>query len=548
MKLKRKRLDHCNIVMKLISIVVILSLSVPDSAMALAPANRFNPIEDAEERQAWDEETVRSVKAGEVLGKSFRNRVAFRDMSILIGKYLHSGISKYTLVQEIKEHIDAAELALSKTHRDPLLAGFEIDELEYREDENAFYLPLYRQGKKAFYYKYYTEKDEKNPPHITIPLGNGEYVYVDVVKILPDEENEVSINNKEMSSEEEQNMYIELMLRLRKEYPWRQCAELSSILKGELEKMGVKATVYTTPVFLEHYNIDHVWVVTEKGWTLDAYPEGSRMPKKFDHLWKETKGVIALGPDSIGKYPYNSERVEMEVGEEIIGYFSKRGSESEGFGSMEKLAAERSIEPTPGSEKKHAVLFKDAVKISQVREEEKISFIALGTSWIKGYKKGIFLQYDALNPLIKSVRKFCEDNGIRFVEGDDETIVGAVKDIKEKDPGARGVVLAGEGVVNILEECFENAGLENDDSVLFAGVDNGNLTVDSYIRFLEMLTIALRLSARDSVNENIIKVLQVRYPQLGLELVHGRRIKFIPKAEPLDYELFKEICEVQICA
>ncbi|MFH1411951.1 MAG: hypothetical protein ABIG55_04820, partial [Candidatus Omnitrophota bacterium] len=136
-------------------------------------------IRDDDRQRYLDEETVRSVRAGEALGRAFRNRVAFRDISTLIGLYLRWGISEHTLIPDIKQHIDAAELAISKTHYDPLLAGFEIDEMFYDEDENAYYLPVYRDGVKRYLYKYYLEPGT-DPASMTIPLGDGTDVYVKV--------------------------------------------------------------------------------------------------------------------------------------------------------------------------------------------------------------------------------------------------------------------------------------------------------------------------------------------------------------------------------
>jgi len=169
-------------------------LSEP-AAAALAPGSRFKPflevienpdgtyeiIRDDEAERKWDQETVRSVRAGETTGYAFRNRVAFREIGMLIGQFLHLKVSPYTLKEEIKRHIDPVELAVSRTRHDPLLAGSAIDELTYNIFEEAYYLPLYRDGEKALYYRYYVNKDPVQPPDITIPIGDGREVYIDVI-------------------------------------------------------------------------------------------------------------------------------------------------------------------------------------------------------------------------------------------------------------------------------------------------------------------------------------------------------------------------------
>jgi len=160
--------------LRIISVVLIHAFLVSSVAFAAPDANKHTLSLPS---RFWDEETVRSIRDGETYGKSFRNRVAFRDISKLIGRYLHLGISSHTLIPEIKKHVDAAELAISKTYHDVLLAGYELDELTYNKEENAYYLPIYRGGVKKFYYKYYLDGDEKSVD-ITIRLKDGKKVYV----------------------------------------------------------------------------------------------------------------------------------------------------------------------------------------------------------------------------------------------------------------------------------------------------------------------------------------------------------------------------------
>ena len=144
-----------SIILRAISVFLIHAFLLSNVAFAIPDLNRDTLSPPS---RFWEEETVRSVRAGEPPGKAFINRAVFRDISHVIAKYF--GVSHHTLIPKIKEHIDAAELKLLKTHPhlDPLLAGAEIDELTYSEKENAYYLPIYRgRGEakvKAFNYKF----------------------------------------------------------------------------------------------------------------------------------------------------------------------------------------------------------------------------------------------------------------------------------------------------------------------------------------------------------------------------------------------------------
>lgn len=68
---------------------------------------------------------------------------------------------------------------------------------------------------------------------------------------------------------------------------------------------------------------------------------------------------------------------------------------------------------TPDSERIYATNLQDTLTYVQAQPQTQPIIVALGTSWIKGYEKGRYLQYDALNPLIGSLRTYCESKGIR---------------------------------------------------------------------------------------------------------------------------------------
>ena len=190
---------------------------------------------------------------------------------------------------------------------------------------------------------------------------------------------------------------------------------------------------------------------------------------------------------------------------------------------------------TPETEQLHAIKF-----VRQTEEKPKPSFIALGTSWIKGYEKDRFLQYDALNPLIASLRQFCDDpdHNIEFIDGDDEHIARRIGEIKQATPDAQGIVLAGQDMI-------ANLGLQDDANVLLAGVNNKHLTIDSYIRLMEMLNVTLELFHMKIKGEDIDEQAIIdKHKSLGIRF-HKGIITFEPDAEPMDYEILKEIYKLQ---
>lgn len=192
---------------------------------------------------------------------------------------------------------------------------------------------------------------------------------------------------------------------------------------------------------------------------------------------------------------------------------------------------------SPGSESIHVTNLQDTIEYIQAQQQSQPLIIALGTSWIKGYEKGRYLQYDALNPLIVSLRTYCESKGIPFIVGADDNLLARINAERAKDgmSGAKVVVLAGESTA----KSDEFAGLRADEKNAFvAGVNNRELTTDSYIRLLEMLTIALKLSAGLEISLDNTHIAITKDNERHIYI-------FLPHADPMDYERLKVIYEVQ---
>ncbi len=171
-------------------------------------------------------------------------------------------------------------------------------------------------------------------------------------------------------------------------------------------------------------------------------------------------------------------------------------------------------------------------------DDRKPHFIAVGTDWIKGYDRDNHpLEYAAINPLISSLRTFCEERGIPFICGDKDALDLEIGKIKSLDPDAYGVVLAGEDVIDELD-------LADDENVFLAAVNNEHLDANSYVPLVEMLMLLLRFSQKGFVIND-----RIASDYLGFKPISKRRISFAPNAEkmPIDAEP-RQMYEVQIFA
>ncbi len=196
-----------------------------------------------------------------------------------------------------------------------------------------------------------------------------------------------------------------------------------------------------------------------------------------------------------------------------------------------------SVAVSPESERIHATSLQDIITYIQAQPQAQPLIVALGTSWIKGYEKGRYLQYDALNPLIGSIRTYCESKEIPFIVDYDDKLLARInaERAKEGKTGAKVIVLAGENMV----KSDDFAPLRNDEKNAFVvGVNNQELTTDSYIRLMEMLTLALKLSAGIDVSLDNIHITITKDNEHHIYI-------FLPHAEPMDYERLKVIYEVQ---
>jgi len=190
-----------------------------------------------------------------------------------------------------------------------------------------------------------------------------------------------------------------------------------------------------------------------------------------------------------------------------------------------------------GREGIHAVHLRDNINYLSMKkkapyentaEERHPVIVAVGTSWIKGYEKGRYLQYDAINPLLSEMNRRGQ-----FIVADDSRLLSELKNkMGEKGfESARVIILAGENTVNTDLKEF------NDGKNIVFGVDNKYLTPDSYVRIMEMLEIATKLAIDPEYTPSS--------PDIPMEKRGKNFWVFIPRPEPMNYEELRLVYDVQ---
>ncbi|MBN1526964.1 MAG: nucleotidyltransferase domain-containing protein [Candidatus Omnitrophica bacterium] len=196
-----------------------------------------------------------------------------------------------------------------------------------------------------------------------------------------------------------------------------------------------------------------------------------------------------------------------------------------------KKAAER-IEDS--EEYKAAVRLIDTVKVAafNAKMENRKIMVALETNgWIPKEQRA------AIQPIITGIARLKEDlakmglDNVVFVRGEGDSLAAAIEG-EAVAAGVRGediVILASEETLksekfNVLRSADEEK------RAFFAEIDPKNLTDLTYIRLLEMLTIAMKLAFRDTAT-------MAGHPDIIVESLGKRVARLIPKAESVEKDL-----------
>jgi hypothetical protein len=225
----------------------------------------------------------------------------------------------------------------------------------------------------------------------------------------------------------------------------------------------------------------------------------------------------------------------------------------EEFANQPLLAETQAInilsKPSVEEERARATRFQDKVKVMQVKRKKASLIVALGTSWMKGYerysdsgndsdKRFRWLQGQPLNELITAISGSYEPgDNVEFIYDEDDALLERITEVEGHEK-AKIVILAGEDTITSAE--FKP--LVNRKNTFAAGVNNENLTMDSYIRLIEMLNLTLEFASG--------KPIYIHNPYIDIEPIsdtHGKILYyiFIPRAEPMDYEDLRDIYGAQ---
>jgi hypothetical protein len=269
---------------------------------------------------------------------------------------------------------------------------------------------------------------------------------------------------------------------------------------------------------------DTKWMLPEFG--DDAY---SRNLKELE------KGGLSLRDDEIS---IRREKIERELFDRIMLFnFMHSGM------VVPDLVAVTDSWIDPEAERVHAIELADAVKIAGNAVQKRPVILALGTSWIKGYRRGEPV-YSDMNKLISAIDNFCAEKGIAFVRGEDgelESKIEAEKSGKHLT-GAKVIVLASKE--SILPDGAVLAHLRNDENTFLAAVDADALDQGCYIRLCEMLRMALELGLKDLFKERV----DIDNANIKADPVAAFRnvYLFLPRAERIPvYETLRALYRVQ---
>jgi len=160
--------------------------------------------------------------------------------------------------------------------------------------------------------------------------------------------------------------------------------------------------------------------------------------------------------------------------------------------------------------------------------------LALDTSWVPDVQEGFIAS------LVQAIENLESKAPVIVLRGKGAGLAGDIMAVTEKEgvPMANVVLLAPKNVLGKKEFDLIRAKNDNDtDKAFVVGVDPSELTDTSYIRLIEMLTFALRLSFGLEPFS--------KHTEIKVWKVNSRLYVFIPRASEVDFESVKTLYKAQ---
>lgn len=162
--------------------------------------------------------------------------------------------------------------------------------------------------------------------------------------------------------------------------------------------------------------------------------------------------------------------------------------ESDKFEALKQLD-EESMKYAEGSAKELMGAF--LLHQMETPEEGERRIFAFSTSWMEKYRTDP-VQYNAINPILTAIRKYCESRGMPFVIAEDKELIEQIEQQRGEEgyENAKVVVLAGDQ--SILSGHLTS--LKSDKNVFLAGINEHSVKEHGYKWIVEMVELAIKLS------------------------------------------------------
>ncbi|MBU1967558.1 MAG: hypothetical protein ABIA77_00895 [Candidatus Omnitrophota bacterium] len=170
----------------------------------------------------------------------------------------------------------------------------------------------------------------------------------------------------------------------------------------------------------------------------------------------------------------------------------------------------------------------------EARQTGEKRVIAVETDWIPDEQNAL------IRKLVQELDALGEEGPIKVVRAPADTLAVRLKETLEDEgiPLKNVVVIAGRDT--LMRGEFDSIRARHDgdtDRAFCVGVNPSQLTGDSYIRLMEMLTMAVRMSFGKKPLSD--------HPKIEVNPVNDRLYIFIPQADPVDLEIIKILYDAQ---